>query len=863
MSTSLGTIPRNMLSSEIRIGPCFPLSVFFLLILAFSASAPSQDRPSDPGNPRRSETYINGVLGFNGDPQLASHSLYYFDNKTPDPAHPPHTYVTRPLGTLEDCNFLNKGRNDAIGTDVSQWTVGACHLRSIRSWGAGIRQGETLKMYCFGVGDCMARYWYLNFYGGIQDASGEGVRGDAIHVVEGLDDASGTVDRTYTGFGITKVKLSGNYASAGVGHYFVDKVSAKSSGAILSGSSSHGIAIVTTTAKFAVSKWMGDADLPTTFSAINLDAPKTNLFTFTTSMGESGLVTVGSHVCLASSVSSSGEELLVQSASVRGRRVTLGLANKRVVGGYTNVALGSCDAVDLVSTRLQTATGLMNPLMVVGYPSAHQMMVAWWGKGGFQNNFGNYLLPGTSCEVTVSQSGHKVSAMLGNIGRPNANYCNGGFYAQNTTATISGTDDFDGPVTPSYADSTNVRALTWTSESTKTTRAEKGTISLGNVPGTFTIYPMAIVGNVCDDNTTNPVSANNETYKQACLDGTIDLEDNSINIAAGDPWEIPHYNAIRSNGYFLNFRQDTMPFQTVPFAIVAGGAGIESTIMDIVNPTPDAYVGSGGRQQAPPSVITFRGPNGGFVNTYAPSFPDHAVIDINCATSRISFTGQDCANTPSFEVFRVRNRSKQMQIHYYPSSGDAMFEIFGGTLGFNTPIQVANLDPATRTTKAGALYYNSASQRLRVSDSSFTFHDIALRDDAVLKTGDTMKGPLLLAGNPTSPREAATKSYVDSRLEGKATDYWWSQDVSGCSAMRDSVGATCKGNIATQGTMSDSNWFLQCTASSPNLPALVVTDDGSRPTAPGASIHLFVLVSAVSDGSGTFTPRVDCHAHHN
>lgn len=34
-------------------------------------------------------------------------------------------------------------------------------------------------------------------------------------------------------------------------------------------------------------------------------------------------------------------------------------------------------------------------------------------------------------------------------------------------------------------------------------------------------------------------------------------------------------------------------------------------------------------------------------------------------------------------------------------------------------------------------------------------------------------------------------------------------------------------------------------------------------TESGASIHLFVLVSAVSDAGGTFTPRVDCHAHYN
>lgn len=860
MDIEIGTTLCKIRKSDVVI--CASV-VFLLLLLPVSAPGQSGSRPADDRSAGRAETYVNGINGFNGAPQLANRSLYYFDNKTPDPSHAANTYVTRPLGTLEDCNFLNKGRNDAIGTTLSQWTVGACHFRRVSSWGAGIRQADTLNMYCYGVGDCMARYWYLNFYGGIQDASGEGVRGDAVQVIEGAGDASGTVARDYTGLGIKKVKLNGNYRVAGVGHYFVDKASAKASGTIISQSGSNGIATVTTTASFKPSPWMGTATLPTTYSAVNLDAPMTNQFKFTTSIGDASLITVGSHVCLAPSVSSEGEELLVESVSVSGKSVTLGLANKRVVGGYTNVALGSCDAVDLVSTRLRTATGLMNPLMVVGYPSAHQMMVAWWGKGGFQNNYANYLAPGTSCDITVSQSGTEVNAILGSHGNPNNNYCNAGYYARNTNSIISGTADFNGTVTPSYGDSTDTNRLTWTSQTSNTIRAETGTISLGDVPGTFTVYPMAIVANVCNDNTTNPISDNNEDYKQACLDGTIDLENNSINIAANDPWEIPHYNAIRSNGYFLNFQQDTIPFQTVPFAIQAGGAGIESTIMDIVNPTPNAYIGSGGRQQAPPTVISFRGPNGGFAQTYAPSFPGNAVLNINCATSSISYTGQDCPNTPNYYVYRVNNRSKGMGLHYYPSSGDATFEMFGGTLGFNSAIQLFNQNSGLKTSKPGTLFYNTTAQRMRGSDGSFTFHDIPWRDETVLKSGDTMTGPLVLSGDPTSSMQAATKKYVDNHSVGNSTDYWWSQAVTGCSGMKNVAGTSCKGSIATQGTMPDSKWFLQCTAHNLELSTLVVTDDGSRPPSSNATIHLSVFVSAVTAGSSTFTPQVDCHAHHN
>src|SRR5204863_71557 len=38
----------------------------------------------------------------------------------------------------------------------------------------------------------------------------------------------------------------------------------------------------------------------------------------------------------------------------------------------------------------------------------------------------------------------------------------------------------------------------------------------------------------------------------------------------------------------------------------------------------------------------------------------------------------------------------------------------------------------------------------------------------VSRTGDTMTGPLMLAGDPTAPNHAATRSYVDVGLESKA-----------------------------------------------------------------------------------------------
>lgn len=96
------------------------------------------------------------------------------------------------------------------------------------------------------------------------------------------------------------------------------------------------------------------------------------------------------------------------------------------------------------------------------------------------------------------------------------------------------------------------------------------------------------------------------------------------------------------------------------------------------------------------------------------------------------------------------------------------------------------------------------------------------------------------------------------------TDYYWTQNVGGsCSGISYAAGTTCSGTITTQGTMPNSSWQLFCTAHNPSLPAVLISDDGSRPTTSGTTINVFVYVAATGGGSGTFTPQVDCHAHHN
>lgn len=117
---------------------------------------------------------------------------------------------------------------------------------------------------------------------------------------------------------------------------------------------------------------------------------------------------------------------------------------------------------------------------------------------------------------------------------------------------------------------------------------------------------------------------------------------------------------------------------------------------------------------------------------------------------------------------------------YAIADGETLLMFWNGTdfvpgsstaLGY-TPVNKAG------DTMSGALYLPSATPTLSTQAATKGYVDAAVSgavgSNFVLKTGDTMTGPLVLSGAPSTSLQAATKGYVDSSISGAgyATESW-------------------------------------------------------------------------------------------
>ena len=104
-------------------------------------------------------------------------------------------------------------------------------------------------------------------------------------------------------------------------------------------------------------------------------------------------------------------------------------------------------------------------------------------------------------------------------------------------------------------------------------------------------------------------------------------------------------------------------------------------------------------------------------------------------------------------------------------NGDDFVPGSSTALGY-TPVNKAG------DTMSGALYLPSATPTLSTQAATKGYVDSAVSgavgSNFVLKTGDTMTGPLVLSGAPSTSLQAATKGYVDGVVSsaGYATETW-------------------------------------------------------------------------------------------
>lgn len=188
---------------------------------------------------------------------------------------------------------------------------------------------------------------------------------------------------------------------------------------------------------------------------------------------------------------------------------------------------------------------------------------------------------------------------------------------------------------------------------------------------------------------------------------------------------------------------------------VAGTATIDVTLGDV---TLTAL--NGASDQSRQAILKITGTPVSARNVIAPEQSKWYLVSNDCGQT-ITLKG---ASTTGYEI----------------ATGETLLMFWNGTdfvpgsstaLGY-TPVNKAG------DTMSGALYLPSATPTLSTQAATKGYVDSAVSgavgSNFVLKTGDTMTGPLVLSGAPSTSLQAATKGYVDSAISGAgyATQSW-------------------------------------------------------------------------------------------
>ncbi|MEZ2347384.1 hypothetical protein [Terriglobus sp. RCC_193] len=723
------------------------------------------------------------LYGISTQPQWAKRYLYYSNDKMTQVNA--GAYNQRPLGQQEFFYFSNRGRDENSGSGISQWQVGVGKNTYMQSNGAGIRQHETTNTNCYGIGDCMWHYGYMVYSGGNPDGSAEGYRAWAHHVTEQSFAVLGTTSSVINQTSV-RANLTQGGGTQGVGRMLVDKKTALYTGNITAAvyDATYGLTKVTVDTTLTPSPWIGQGATSVN-PPVSLDSPATVAITLTTafSSDSSGLAN-GDHMCVASTNSSGGEEVIISGLSVAGTSVTFSAPFRRGHLGNTTAAKGACTALDASQLRLGNSTGPMNAQMVVGISDSHTLLTGNWFLGAAQGLYASFLNgPNHACAANISQSGTTVTALTSIAS------C-AVYLANNPAVVVSGTTDFNGvpPNAPVYNGNIGSNAVTWTAAGSATIGSEAGTITTTNTSSAYNIWPMALIYNVCDPGVTTAPSIGSTSSQNPCVNGYMDLETNNVAWAASDPLEIPHFNAQRANGGLFNLQQYTQGSGQIMSGLTINMAGEGwgfAPALDIT--TGDAnYLGTGGRMSTPPIGIQFRGPNVNTIRTNAPTIPavgsTAAVMLVNCMTVGTYASNYNCAKTPEYNFAYMAGVSGNGAITFDPQTNTV--GLGGGAIKIRRgPLNLWAVNTGTGIVQqplVGNLFFDISTNHIKAANNSATFADLAFLNEVCLpsatctgyqaslgytpvnRAGDTMTGALVLPADPTAALQAATKQYVDS-----------------------------------------------------------------------------------------------------
>lgn len=520
---------------------------------------------------------------------------------------------------------------------------------------------SSKSINCYGVGDCLIGSQFLNTSGGFRDNADEGAHPFDIQIHEDSAVFQGTCSSGCApGSTVVMVAATSAPGTQGEGRYLIDKKSSNTiTTGLLTGGTIGSASQPSATATFSGTAFPVSVFLQTAQAAVpqatNI-APGTLTLPIATSGVPSGFATSTAAIanqsgvaCLAEPNSEATNDYeMANYTIVDGTHLQLTM-NKPHHAGAT-VAIGGLCGYGLEET-VDTSGGIRQVFPVIGSYSATGLYYAAGetaivGINGQTGGYVNVNLPVASIArnnnvVTVTTSGNMPVDLNGLTlqvaGVSDSSY--NGSYQVTTT----------GPTTLTYADTG--------ANSTST----GGTV--GIVTGGYVLYPMAEVLGVFDAATKS-------------IDGQMTLAPNSVQWAANDPVEEPHYYQEMVSGD-MDYMGQTTPRLTVRTAAGiqyqgTNGPGIVGWSIENAAP-PASYFGNGGTHGIPDIAYEATGI---WKRTMSVQAGEENVFSIHC-------NSHGCGKWNSgYNLFELDSNASVDTVNYQPLTSSLTMNLRGTNYGF-------------------------------------------------------------------------------------------------------------------------------------------------------------------------------------
>jgi lysophospholipase L1-like esterase len=574
---------------------------------------------------------------------------------------------------------------------------------------------------CYGVGDCLMGSQMMTASGGFRDEADEGTHPFDIQLQEDTNVFEGTCSQgCTTGSTVVTVATTAAAGTQGEGRYLIDKSPAKliTAGSLTGGTGASsavpGPSAIFSGTSFPVSVFLATAQLvPSQASNV---APGTVTVAIATSGVPAGFATNTTAIPGSSGVACVTEPgsiyphnyEMVNYSVVDGTHLQMTF-NKVHRAGAT-IAVGGLCGYGLEET-VDTARGIRQVFPVIGsysptalyYAGGQTAIVGINGQtGGFLNvNLSIAAIARSGNVVTVTTAGNFPMDVNG------------------LTMKISGVTDssYNGSFSVT---TTGSNTLTY-AETGANSNSTGGTVAAQT--GGYVLYPMAEVLGVFDAATKT-------------VDGQMTLAPNSVQWAANDPIEEPHYyqEAVDTD---LTFVSQTTPRPTLKVSPgiqyqLSAGPGLVGWMVNNAVPATN-YLGNGGTHWAPQAAYQAAGI---WQKTMDAQAGEQSVFAIHC-------NSHGCGKWNSgYDLFELDNSTGGFDaVSFQPTTSTLTMKLRGAQYGFSPQAFTAGTINAgtinATTINASSLNGQLSAAQLPVFVASGSGHSVGVVPDPGAAAGAT------------------------------------------------------------------------------------------------------------------------------